>query len=132
VTGTVGIPALVLGGVIFLWTPAHFYNLALVYKEDYERADIPMLPVVRGDETTLRHILFYSGATLLSVSVLAYVAELGWLFSGVAVVFAAVFLAAVVDVHRKRTRDAALRAFHSSNAFLGAVMLVIAVETFVL
>jgi len=132
VTGTVGIPALVLGGVIFLWTPAHFYNLALVYKEDYERADIPMLPVVRGDETTLRHILFYFGATLLSVSVLAYVAELGWLFSGVAVVFAAVFLAAVVDVHRKRTRDAALRAFHSSNAFLGAVMLVIAVETFVL
>jgi len=132
VTGAVGVPALVLGGVIFLWTPAHFYNLALVYKEDYERADIPMLPVVRGDEATLRHITFYFGATVLSVSVLAYVTELGWLFAGVSVVFAGVFLGAVVSLHRRRTRKAALRAFHSSNAFLGAVMIVVSVETLVL
>lgn len=132
VTGGVGVPALVLGGVIFLWTPAHFYNLALVYKDDYESADIPMLPVVRGDETTLRHINLYLGATLLSVSVLAYVASVGWLFAAVTVAAAAVFLHFVVRLHRERTRAAALRAFHSSNAFLGSVMLVLAVETLVL
>ncbi len=129
VTGGVGVPALVLGVVIFLWTPAHFYNLALVYKDDYARADIPMLPVVRGDETTLRHINAYFGATLLSVTLLAYVSPLGWLFAAVTVVVGAVFLYYVVDLHRRRTRAAALRAFHSSNAFLGAVMVVIAVET---
>ncbi|MCX2818873.1 MAG: protoheme IX farnesyltransferase [Methanobacteriota archaeon] len=132
VEGNVGVPALVLGGVIFLWTPAHFYNLALVYKDDYERADIPMLPVVRGDETTLRHINLYLGATLLSVSLLAYVSELGWAFAGVTVAAGAVFIYFVVRLHRERTRTAAMRAFHSSNAFLGAVMLVLAIETFVL
>jgi len=132
VEGNVGVPALVLGGVIFLWTPAHFYNLALVYKDDYERADIPMLPVVRGDQTTLRHINLYFGATLLSTSLLAYVADLGWAFSGVTVAAGAVFLYFVVRLHRERTSAAAMRAFHSSNAFLGSVMLVLAVETFLL
>ena len=132
VEGSVGVPALVLGGVIFLWTPAHFYNLALVYKDDYERADIPMLPVVRGDETTLRHINMYLGATLLSASLLAYVAPLGWAFAGVTVAAGAVFLHFVVRLHRERTSAAAMRAFHSSNAFLGSVMLVLAVETFIL
>jgi len=129
VTGGVGVPALVLGGVIFLWTPAHFYNLALVYKDDYERAELPMLPVVRGDETTLRHINAYLGATLLSVTLLAYVSSLGWLFAAVTTAVGAVFLYFVVDLHRQRTRAAALRAFHSSNLFLGALMLVITVET---
>lgn len=132
VTGSVGVPALVLGGVIFLWTPAHFYNLALVYKDDYERADIPMLPVVRGDETTLRHINLYLGATLLSVSLLAYVSDLGWAFAAVTVAAGAVFIYFVVRLHRERTRAAAMRAFHSSNAFLGSVMLVLAVETLLL
>ncbi len=131
VTGGVGVPALVLGGVIFLWTPAHFYNLALVYKDDYARADIPMLPVVRGDRTTLRHINMYLGATLLSVSLLAYVASVGWLFAATTVAAAAVFLYFVVSLHRQRTRGAAMRAFHSSNLFLGALMIVLAVETFV-
>jgi len=132
VTGGLGVPALVLGGVIFLWTPAHFYNLALVYKDDYERADIPMLPVVRGDQTTLRHINLYLGATLLSVSLLAYVSSVGWLFAGVSVVAGAVFLYFVVSLHRVRTKSAAMRAFHSSNLFLGTVMLALAVETFLL
>jgi len=48
VENTVGMPAIILGTVIFLWTPAHFYNLALAYREDYAAAGFPMLPVVRG------------------------------------------------------------------------------------
>jgi protoheme IX farnesyltransferase len=132
VTGDVGIPSLVLGGIIFLWTPAHFYNLALIYKDDYASADIPMLPVVRGDNETLRHITFYLGATLVGVSVLAYVSELGWLFAAVSVSGAVLFRSAVVHLHRERTRSAALRAFHSSNAFLGAITVAVAVETLVL
>jgi protoheme IX farnesyltransferase len=91
-----------------------------------------MLPVVRGDETTLRHINLYLGATLLSVSLLAYVADLGPAFAAVAVAAGAVFIHFVVRLHRERTRAAAMRAFHSSNAFLGSVMLVLAVETFLL
>jgi len=66
VENTVGMPAIILGTVIFLWTPAHFYNLALAYREDYAAAGFPMLPVVRGEATTRRHILLYLGATRYS------------------------------------------------------------------
>jgi len=91
-----------------------------------------MLPVVRGDDETLRHITFYLGATLVGVSALAYVSSLGWLFAAVTISVGAVFLYFVVELHRQRTRAAALRAFHSSNLFLGAVTAVVAVETLLL
>ncbi|MFW6448716.1 MAG: heme o synthase [Halobacteriota archaeon] len=132
VTGSIGLPALVLGAIIFLWTPAHFYNLALAYRRDYARGGFPMLPVVRGARTTHRHIVGYLGATLMAVAVLGAVSTLGWLYVGTAVAFAAVFLYTVVDLYRHRTHTAAMRAFAASNAFLGALMLVIVVETLVL
>ncbi|MFP4627575.1 MAG: heme o synthase [Halobacteriales archaeon] len=132
VTGSIGLPALVLGAIIFLWTPAHFYNLALAYRRDYARGGFPMLPVVRGAWTTQRHIAAYLGATLVAVAVLGAVSSLGWLYVATGVIFAAAFLWAVVDLYRHRTHAAAMRAFVASNAFLGALMLVIVVETLLL
>ncbi|MGQ5516081.1 heme o synthase [Halococcus saccharolyticus] len=132
VTGKIGIPGLALAGVIFLWTPAHFYNLALAYKDDYERADFPMMPVVRGERVTRRHILWYLGATLLGASVLAAVAELGWLYAAATVAFGGVFLWSVVRLHRERTENAAFRAFHASNAYLGAVLVAVVIDAIVL
>jgi len=132
VTGRIGIPGLALAGVIFLWTPAHFYNLALAYKDDYERGGFPMLPVVRGERVTRRHVLWYLGATLLGASVLAAVAELGWLYAAATVAFGGLFLWAVVRLHRERTEDAAFRAFHASNAYLGAVLAAIVIDAIVL
>ena len=132
VTGRIGVPGLALAGVIFLWTPAHFYNLALAYRDDYERADFPMLPVVRGERVTRRHILWYLGATLLGASVLAAVAGLGWLYAAATVAFGGVFLWTVVRLHRERTEDAAFRAFHASNAYLGAILAAIVIDAIVL
>jgi protoheme IX farnesyltransferase len=132
VTGKIGIPGLALAGVIFLWTPAHFYNLALAYKDDYDRADFPMMPVVRGERVTRRHILWYLGATLLGASVLAAVASLGWLYAAATVAFGGLFLWAVVRLHRERTEDAAFRAFHASNAYLGAVLVAVVIDAIVL
>ncbi|EMA49297.1 heme o synthase [Halococcus salifodinae] len=132
VTGKIGIPGLALAGVIFLWTPAHFYNLALAYKDDYERGGFPMMPLVRGDRVTRRHILWYLGATLLGASVLAAVAELGWLYGAATVAFGGLFLWAVVRLHRERTEDAAFRAFHASNAYLGAVLVAVVIDAVVL
>jgi len=131
VTETIGLPALLLGLIIFLWTPAHFYNLALVYKEDYARGGFPMLPVVKGETITRRHIVYYLGATLLAVSALGAVATLGWLYVMTAIVFAGLFLAAIVHLYRQQTPTAALRTFHTSNVFLGVLMLVIVLETIV-
>ncbi|MFB6074549.1 MAG: heme o synthase [Haloarculaceae archaeon] len=131
VTDSVGLPAVVLGGVVFLWTPAHFYNLALVYRDDYERAGFPMLPVVRGERTARRHIAGYLGATLLAAVALGTAPTLGTVYAAVAVVLGTVFLRAVVRLHRECTDDAALRAFLASNAYLGALLVAVVVDTMV-
>jgi heme o synthase len=65
-TGTLPLAAWILFAMIFIWTPPHFWALALVRKKDYERAGVPMLPVIRGDEETRKQILLY---TLLLVGV---------------------------------------------------------------
>jgi protoheme IX farnesyltransferase len=131
VTGSVGLPGLALAGVIFLWTPAHFYNLALAYKEDYARGGFPMLPVVRGEATTRKHIVGYLGATLVAAGGMTVLSPLGPLYAATTAGFGAVFLWAVVRLHRERTEAAAFRAFHASNAYLGAVLVAIVVDAMV-
>src|SRR5574342_145994 len=73
VTGTVGLPAWILFAIVFVWTPPHFWALAMRYSGDYAAAGIPMLPVVRCPEETRRQILLYSlvlfGTTLSLVPV---------------------------------------------------------------
>ena len=60
VTGEVGLPALVLFAIVFYWTPPHFWALALRYRGDYAAANVPMLPVVRGEAETARQIVLYT------------------------------------------------------------------------
>ena len=132
VTGSVGVGGLLLAVFIFCWTPAHFYSLALAYKDDYERGGFPMLPVVYGETTTRRHILWYFGATLVAGAALAAADVLGWIYVVVAVGFGALFLWFVIRLHYEQTEAAAFRSFHASNAYLGTVLLAIVVEGLVL
>ncbi|MFB6156024.1 MAG: heme o synthase [Haloferacaceae archaeon] len=131
VTGEFGLGGLVLAAVIFLWTPAHFYNLALAYKEDYERGGFPMMPVVRGETETRKHILWYLGATLVAAGGLGLTDRLGWLYVAASVVGGAVFLWTVVRLHYEQSERAAFRAFHASNAYLGLVLLAIVFDALV-
>src|SRR6202007_1189450 len=68
-TGHIGIAALLLFAIVFIWTPPHFWALAVLIKDHYANARVPMLPVVRGERTTARQIVVYSlalvAATLL-------------------------------------------------------------------
>ena len=128
VTGTVGIAGAALAGVIFLWTPAHFYNLALAYRDDYARGGFPMMPVVRGGTETRKHIVLYLGATLLGAGALSAVSDLGWIYGTATVLLGAVFLWAVVRLHYEQSESAAFRAFHASNAYLGVVLVAIVVD----
>ncbi len=132
VTNEIGLGGLALAGVIFLWTPAHFYNLALAYKDDYARGGFPMMPVVRGETATRKHILYYLAATLVGTVALAWISDLGALYAGTVVVFGGLFLWAAVRLHFKQTETAAFHAFHASNAFLGAVLVAILVDALVL
>ncbi|SFR45539.1 heme o synthase [Halogeometricum limi] len=129
VTGSIGFGGLLLATVIFLWTPAHFYNLALAYKDDYARGGFPMMPVVRGETTTRKHILWYLGATLVAAGALAALKGLGLVYALTSVVFGAVFLYFVVRLHYEQTESAAFRAFHASNAYLGMLLLAVVVDT---
>jgi len=128
VAGTVGLPGLLLAGVVFLWTPAHFYNLALAYREEYAAGGYPMVPVVVGSRSTRRRIVAWLGTTALATAALGARTELGAAFALVTVGAAAVFLAAVVDQYRERSDASALRTFHASNAYLGAVLLAVVLE----
>jgi len=132
VTGSFDLPGLALAGVIFLWTPAHFYNLALAYKEDYAKGGFPMMPVVRGETETRKHIVYYLGATLIAAGAMVAITSLGPLYAVTTALLGTVFLWAVVRLHREQTERAAFRAFHASNAYLGAVLIAIVVDALVL
>jgi protoheme IX farnesyltransferase len=131
VTGSVGAGGIVLAAVIFAWTPAHFYNLALAYKDDYERGGFPMMPVVRGETETRKHILWYLGGTLVVAGALGLMDALGGVYVLTSVLLGAVFLWAVVRLHYEQSEDAAFRAFHASNAYLGALLLAVVFDALV-
>jgi protoheme IX farnesyltransferase len=132
VTGEVGPVGLLLATVIFLWTPAHFYNLALAYREDYERGGFPMMPIVRGEAATRRHVLWYLGATFAAAAALAAASDaLGLVYALAGVAAGGVFLWAVVRLHVERTDTAAFRAFHASNAYLGVLLVAAVVDALV-
>jgi protoheme IX farnesyltransferase len=77
VTGSIGVPAIVLFGIVFYWTPPHFWALAMRYKGDYETARVPMMPVVRGEAETARQIVLYA-LLLVAVSLILFTAaEMG-------------------------------------------------------
>ena len=131
VAGEIGIAGLGLAAVIFLWTPAHFYNLALAYKDDYERGGFPMMPVVRGETETRKQILWYLAATLVAAGALASMEALGAIYALTSVAFGAAFLYFVVRLHYEQTERAAFRSFHASNAYLGALLVAVVIDTLV-
>ena len=131
VSGSVGLPALLLAAVVFCWTPAHFYNLAIAHRDDYARAEYPMRPVVAGVAPTRRRICYWLGATLVVATVLGVVADLGPLYAVTSAVAGGVFVGSVVHQYRVGTNRAAYRSFHASNAYLGALLVAVLVETLV-
>ena len=115
-SGDLGLPALWLFLIVFLWTPPHFWALALLIKESYAAAKVPMLPVVRGDEETTRQIVLYSIAMVGFT--LAVGLSLGPVYSGAAAVLGAVFLAMAWRLRRRPTRRNAGVLFHYSLLYL--------------
>src|SRR4051812_48799339 len=93
VTGTLAWAPAVLFGMIFLWTPPHFWALAIRYADDYRLAQVPMLPAVSSLDDTSRRMLAYTVALWALSLVLIPVAAAGWVYGGAAAVLGAVFVA---------------------------------------
>ena len=129
VTGDVSVASIVLFGIIFMWTPPHFWALSLYRCGDYARAGVPMLPVVAGEHETRRQILIYSillaplglAPTLLDVS--------GWTYGAAAAVLGLLFVGHAWRVWRDREGDAAPRAmFRFSLLYLAGLFAMLLVD----
>ncbi|MGE0877238.1 MAG: heme o synthase [Acidimicrobiia bacterium] len=131
VTNSMSWSAIVLFGVIFLWTPPHFWALAIRYSEDYRAADVPMLPVVTSYAYTAKRMLAYSAAVVLASLVLIPVGHLGWVYGITASLLGAGFMALGVDVLRVPTAKRAMRLFGFSITYVTLLFGAIAVDTFV-
>jgi heme o synthase len=130
VTGTVGVPALVLFAIVFYWTPPHFWALALRFQGDYAAANVPMMPVVRGEAETARQIVLYS-LLLVAVSLLLFpAAGMGLIYLGAAVVLGAAFLWYAVRVRRNVSDGrAAIGLFRYSISYLTLLFAAVAVDS---
>ena len=125
-SGNLGLPALWLFLIVFLWTPPHFWALALLIKENYAAAKVPMLPVVRGDAETTRQIVWYS--VVMVAFTLAVGLWLGPLYSAAAAVLGAVFLAMAWRLRRTPTRRNAGVLFHYSLLYLALLFVAAALN----
>jgi protoheme IX farnesyltransferase len=121
VANEVGPQALVLFLIIFVWTPPHFWALALYRIEDYRRAGLPMLPVTHGPHLTRLHILLYT-LLLVVTSVLPFLIRMsGWLYLVAALALGAVFVALAWRLWRSYSDALARRTFRYSIVYLAAL-----------
>jgi protoheme IX farnesyltransferase len=100
VTGTVGLPAWILFAIVFVWTPPHFWALAMRYSGDYAAAGIPMLPSVRGAAETRKQILLYSLALFATTLLLVPFGSMGPVYVATAVVLGGVFVWRALSLFR--------------------------------
>jgi protoheme IX farnesyltransferase len=128
VTGEVGLPALLLAGVVFVWTPPHFWALAMRYRDDYARAGVPMLPVVAGPDVVTRKILGYAWATVaISLMLVAW--------AGPVYALCATALGAWLLVSARRLRvevrtgrlPRPMSLFHVTNSYLALLFVAVVV-----
>src|ERR1700736_853550 len=119
-TGDVGLEPLALFLIIFLWTPPHFWALALNRSDDYARAGVPMLPVVAGKAATTRQILIYSGLLVLASELPWVLGFAGTVYGAIAAICGALFLLLAGRLNRSAGADrrAAHRLFVFSIAYL--------------
>jgi heme o synthase len=127
-TGNLTLPALALFLVVFVWTPPHFWALALLIRRDYEAAGVPMLPVVRGERETTRQILVYTGALVL-VTLLPLTWQMfGAVYAVSALALGGVFLALAWQLRRETTPRRAALLFHYSLAYLALLFVAMALD----
>ena len=118
VSNTVTLPAILLGLLVFLWTPPHFWSLAVIYRDDYRQARIPMLPVVRGVAATKRQMGFYTAALVAASLVFFPLGVLGPAYAASAAILGLAFLALVAVASRSDRPKPMVHVFHFSIYYL--------------
>ncbi len=120
--------AWVMFAVVFLWTPVHFWSLAMLIKDDYARVGVPMLPVVNGDRSTAMQIVFYAVLTIAATLIPLALSEASALYGAAALALDVVLVARTARVVRICDRAAARSLFKYSLAFLALLFLALAID----
>jgi heme o synthase len=131
VQGSLGVAPLLLFALVFLWTPPHFWALAIRYRDDYANASVPMMPVVMSPEQTSRQIFLYSVATVATSIAFGVVADMHWLYWSVAVLAGAIFLTLCGRLLVDRSASAAMKVFHWSISYLSLIFVAMAVDVLI-
>ena len=128
VRGEVGPEALILCLIIFLWTPPHFWALALYRVEDYRKSGLPMLPVTHGSEFTRLQVFLYT-LVLFAGTLLPFVSGMsGWIYLGAAVLLNAVFIGYAWKLWRKYSDQLARKTFRYSILYLSLLFAALLVD----
>jgi protoheme IX farnesyltransferase len=131
VTNSLGLAPLVLFAIIFVWTPPHFWALAVKYRDDYAAAEVPMLPAVVSLARTARQIVIYTVALWATSLVFAPVAGMGMLYTATAFVLGGLFLFYALQLQRERTIARAMRLFGFSISYVTLLFTAMAVDQLV-
>jgi protoheme IX farnesyltransferase len=134
VTNSLSWEALILFGVIFLWTPPHYWPLSMKYRADYKTAGVPMLAVVRGRVVVGLQIVLYAWAMVACSLLLIPVGHMGLIYSATAVIAGAWFLYESHRLYSRSIRDLSIkpmRVFHGSITYLTLIFLAVAIDPLV-
>jgi protoheme IX farnesyltransferase len=127
-TGNVALPALCLFLIVFLWTPPHFWALAVLLREHYAKANVPMLPVVRGVGATTRRIVGYSVLLLAASYVPVALGNFGVTYAVASAILGVPFLWLALRVARDAAPRRAAQLFHYSLLYLALLFIAMAVD----
>ncbi len=128
VAGTVEWPAWMLFAIITLWTPPHFWALALKYKLDYARAGIPMYPVVYGDEKTRKAMMLYTFTLFPPILALFIFNKAGWFFLVASLAATGKFCWDAIQVYRAHNNNNAMRLFHYSCLYIFWIFIALVID----
>ncbi len=128
VTGSLSWSAIVMFGVVFFWTPPHFWALALHYRDDYKTANVPMLPVVSSYDLTALQMLIYTVVLWVCSLLLILVGSMGLIYIIVAAVAGAVFVWQAWGLYRRAKWTSPMKVFHWSITYLTILFVAIAVD----
>lgn len=131
VTDHLAAPAWVMFGIVFAWTPPHFWALAIRHRDDYSKASIPMLPSVADTARVMRQILAYTALVAALSILLGFVAHLGWVLFGITVCLNAGFFYYVLALRTDPSSKRAMRLFGYSITYLTALFLAMGVVALV-
>ncbi|MCH7606228.1 MAG: protoheme IX farnesyltransferase [Chloroflexi bacterium] len=131
ITGGLDLPALYLFAIIFFWTPPHFWALALLIQRDYERAGVPMLPVVATREYTVQNIFLYSIVLVTISLVFAVTDAVGWFYVSAAAPLGTIFVGMAWQLNRDSTARRARRLYLYSLLYLALLFVAAMVDSII-